>query len=202
MVLAQLPDLSGVDKLELRLKIARPYADALRRPDKGNYEVHYRAMSNWFAAIEQWDSDRVYQGSLMVYGWMPGILEGRKDTESCLNPAGANKVAKLLNAGWEEAEKDDLFWKFVNNSFVGTSKFLHFWKPSQFAIWDSHVARALSDVAVKRNKDIESLDVVRCYQALMRKLAGGCSEAMRANEYALFRYGQDVGKSDSKKAKE
>ena len=47
----------------------------------------------------------------------------------------------------------------VNNSWIGTSKFLHFCYPEKFPIWDSVIAREL----IMKNNSINSLTLYRSY---------------------------------------
>jgi hypothetical protein len=115
-------------------KLGKP---APEEPD-GNYEFHYKALLDWFQSQEKWSANRVMLGCLAVYGWMPRILEVGRSADRCLTFARANDVAKKLNDGTASIDPP-----FVNQSIVGTSKFLHFWNPNEFAIWDSRVRRGL-----------------------------------------------------------
>ena len=94
----------------------------------------YPAILGWFSAQSEWTADTARIGSLMIYGWMPTILR----TEKTNFEQFADTLNYLKLGGQPEIEQP-----FVNASWVGTSKFLHFLKPNQWAIWDSRVCTAL-----------------------------------------------------------
>jgi len=105
------------------------------------YGDTYRALIKLASASSD---DPYYDAALSlacaVYGWMPTILKGSKIQE--LGSAFSLKKIKSIKS-WEEAELflleiDDV--APINNSWVGTSKFLHFLNPDIFPIWDSRVA--------------------------------------------------------------
>ncbi len=75
--------------------------------------------------------------ALAVYGWMPRILRSDNLSEADI-PAIRN--AEALNS--EIVINSMPTRGLINNSWVGTSKFLHFVNPNVFPIWDSHIARA------------------------------------------------------------
>ena len=109
-------------------------------------------------ALENW----LIGGSSIIYSWMPTILnfsKGSDDDEKanthlkeCIKALKfikkeiAGDFVKLLNNP-EFYTKDkechiNTLTSFINNSIVGTSKFLHFSFPDKFPIWDSRVERA------------------------------------------------------------
>jgi hypothetical protein len=79
--------------------------------------------------------------ALAVYAWMPTILK-KFETGSLLEMNGVSVFElrdthpevglKVLNAYTQAIAP-------INNSWVGTSKFLHFLNPSVFPIWDSKI---------------------------------------------------------------
>ena len=109
--------------------------------------------------LKQW----LIGGSSIIYSWMPTILHFSKDSdknekkvnthlEKCIEALKfikkeiAGDFVKLLNNP-EFYTKDkechiNTLTSFINNSIVGTSKFLHFSFPEHFPIWDSRVERA------------------------------------------------------------
>ena len=91
----------------------------------------YAAILHWFSKQNEWTADTARMGSLMVYGWMPTMIKTEK--------TDFERFADFLNRG----VADEIAEPFVNASWVGTSKFLHFWRPNQWAIWDSRVCWAL-----------------------------------------------------------
>ncbi len=99
----------------------------------------------WLGELALQDKSAVAAVALLlaVYGWMPTMVNSHRLAEfgdleanlfipagNCQNPAEA--VALI----------EELETPLVNNSWIGTSKFLHFLKPTMFPIWDSRVATA------------------------------------------------------------
>ncbi len=112
-------------------------------PDEMGYLREYPILVKWFASFRgNWTGDRVRLAGLAVYGWMPTILRAEKKlhTESQI-AAFFDDIADRLNG--EAADFPKPCWNFLNNSYVGTSKFLHFWSPTTFAIWDSRICKTL-----------------------------------------------------------
>lgn len=151
---------------------------------KGNYDLHYRAIEIWFRDVTNWTWESVIQGSLMVYGWMPTILEGRKNSANVLTRSQAIEIANDLNA----ERCGEISRRFVNNSLVGTSKFLHFWRPQTFAIWDSHVCRALTGAT----NAVSDTSTVERYFAAIRSVAAEREVAIRKIEQHLFWIGRNA----------
>ena len=109
-------------------------------------------------ALENW----LIGGSSIIYSWMPTILnfsKGSDDDEKanthlkeCIKALKfikkeiAGDFVKLLNnPAFYTKDKEchiNTLTSFINNSIVGTSKFLHFSFPEHFPIWDSRVERA------------------------------------------------------------
>jgi len=156
----------------------------------GNYEGHRRAMLHWFEQQEgRWDANGVILGSLAVFGWMPTILEGRTPSSKVMTTERAELIANSLNA----REVEGVPFDFVNNSSVGTSKFLHFWRPSEFPIWDINVSAALYQDDRRRQKAC----TYQMYRRAMIDIARHDDPAVQAsqllvNEQKLFRLGQRV----------
>lgn len=173
-----------------------------------NYDLHENAMRCWFEAQTKlgWTAISVMQGALMIYGWMPTILEGRRKSD-LMNTETLHKFGEALNRAADAPESlDPSFMNYINGSFVGTSKFLHFSFPASFAIWDMNVARALvsrhEDAQKLRRDQIEKANVVAQYQQVIREY---CSERddvkLREIEAALFRFGQTRALKASKEKK-
>ena len=76
----------------------------------------------------------LYPLALAVYGWMPTIL---RTFEPGHIPWGIHNAADALE--WLAHRPQAA----VNNSWVGTSKFLHCLHPEIFPIWDRRVAEVL-----------------------------------------------------------
>ena len=87
------------------------------------------------------DRPRALLCMLAVYGWMPKIpknLDGI--TENYIKFLNLDR--KNLTTS-ELREKSRPFLRSINNSLVGSSKFLHFRWPDVFPIWDSNIQKAL-----------------------------------------------------------
>lgn len=114
-----------------------------------------------------------------------------------------NNIAQ--NPTITETQLDEWFgsieW-FINNSVIGTSKFLHFLRPDQFPIVDRFVAYAFRSKYVPQYLDdyVAYRSSVLEYAAIcpvrLRRLADayhmgqGTIEAVRAVELALILYGK------------
>ncbi|MBY0582233.1 MAG: hypothetical protein K2P68_04850 [Sphingomonas sp.] len=147
----------------------------------GNYEFHYSALLEWFQCVgRNWTPNKVMLGCLAVYGWMPRILEVRKAPERCLSNRAAENVAFRLNSGVIDIDPP-----FVNESVVGTSKFLHFWNPQEFPIWDSRVRRTLLRDAPLG----DPIEEYNSYRAAMKQAATRLQRDLRDIEYHLFQVG-------------
>ncbi|MEP3524005.1 MAG: hypothetical protein ABJN24_01120 [Hyphomicrobiales bacterium] len=85
---------------------------------------------------------RLLQLACATYGWMPTIPKNLlPDIE--LGKFRLDEVVALKSDGeareYIEARKKPL----INNSWIGTSKMLHFINPKHFPIWDSRIAGTL-----------------------------------------------------------
>ncbi len=84
-----------------------------------------------------------------IYGWMPTILKSmgpKASIDDVRKISGGQAALKFIEA---------LQIPLLNNSWVGTSKFLHFINPETFPIWDSRVAKRLnvySDHKIKQKR--------------------------------------------------
>lgn len=168
-------------------QVLKLHAGQDTEPYPKNYRLHYKALSNWFSHRQNWSVDDVFLGCLAVYGWMPTILEGRTPVKGLLSANKAKEIADLLTkSDWEKIPVD-----FVNRSVVGTSKFLHFWRPQYFSIWDSRVRDALVGACPVR----KAQDEVKEYYSAMRELHPRVDDkkrakSMRKTELKLFRIGK------------
>lgn len=96
---------------------------------------------------------RLYQLASAAYGWMPTI------------PKNVDVNFSIVAA--EDVSTADEALKFIqdmnvilNNSWVGTSKILHFINPTHFPIWDSNVARAIHQTDKNSNNKNTFLNYV------------------------------------------
>ena len=81
-----------------------------------------------------WTVDHVLMRFSSVYGWMPRGIQA-------WNAGAVSELVSLLNS--PRPNEEDLVRvasRCINNSMVGASKFLHFFDPDCFPIFDSVVA--------------------------------------------------------------
>ncbi|MDZ4139163.1 MAG: hypothetical protein U1D66_09850 [Erythrobacter sp.] len=158
-----------------KVKVGQPVPP---RPEGRHYENDYTAIRTWFDGRTTWTDDDVRLGCLMVYGWMPTIFRYGKDS-------GFADIAEAMNEGTIPTSR----MNFCNNSYVGTSKFLHFWRPQEFAIWDSRICKLLGWGCVA-----DTAKNFLTYQYFVRKFADELkladetqSLSLRDIEQSLFR---------------
>ena len=102
--------------------------------------------------------------ALATYGWMPTILDSMGYTNETEIDAYEKKVVNDVRKAIERdvVQSNDLknLTKFINNSYVGLSKFLHFLRPDLYAIWDSNVYCALkfAYIDLPKPKELERLN--------------------------------------------
>lgn len=98
-----------------------------------SYPVLIATTRNWVVPTQE----NIILLATLVYGWMPRIVRidtaALGPTEACLgrfDKSGKNLHEVVYALG------------LVLSSVVGASKWLHFWRPEQFPIWDSRIERA------------------------------------------------------------
>ena len=175
-----------------------------RKKRNNSYEVSYEVIRRWCDAQKSWSADTCILLAQIVYGWMPDILtldSGKKPEKltAKLVREDAEFIANLLNDGsfkcpMTAEEHLGRLKRFINNSLVGASKFLHFIYPNEYAMWDSNVAEALS----RDNKTLSTSAhyIFWAYQHAMRAIVSE-KDKMRDVEWLVFRCGQ--ARKDAKK---
>lgn len=180
--------------------IAWRNADKLGKTYEATYDTLLTAGMNCKAVPS---NENIKLLVLAVYGWMPTVLEIDEDVS-------ADDVRKAIdfmgNGGKIESEEGiahlDVLCRFINNSYIGTSKFLHFLFPKQFAIFDSWIEVALNKLCNKCTKlkigrrmvfpKNVPVDKVRqaegfiLYELAMRKAAKKMGKSLRDVEKVLF----------------
>jgi len=107
------------------------------RIDKIRKDKIYPEFIKYFNGINTITFHHMVIGINFTYGWMPTAFDFRsKEYPAAVRILNLAKRNEDLTEG-QLAILKDLF----NNSLVGTTKLLHFIKPSRFAIWDSRVYR-------------------------------------------------------------
>ena len=117
------------------------------------------------------DSQDYLALALAVYGWMPTILKHEKLEELALanlRTLSRSDAIAYLNENLDGAP--------INNSWVGTSKFLHMLNPSVFPIWDSKIASAFG---LKSRHSYEKKSVYIAYTTYCHRAIGDHQEILR-----------------------
>jgi len=93
----------------------------------------------------------IYALAVAVYGWMPTVPKtlniGSITTETIDQIAGIDSESGMTNF------LRDLEKPLINNSWVGTSKLLHFLNTEYFPIWDSRIARVVDNAGAVNESD-------------------------------------------------
>jgi hypothetical protein len=146
-------------------------------------------------AVNNLQADDAMAGVVFVYSWM---------TPSELKPdcwkhfALAKGILKRAKAGRLNATEVDTLKSFVGGSLIATSKFLHLFMPSRYAMWDTNVARVAyrcswqecnrAERYIEYLDDIKGLELHDALRKRVRDVIGNTS-AMRCKEFALFQLG-------------
>lgn len=120
--------------------LSKPAADIGAAVNDSNkfYMTAYPILLESINTIREDGEDGVYAVAHMVYGWMPTTL--KSIDMDALSDLGETPLCTIRGANCPNDILNYLKRPPINNSWVGTSKFLAFLKPSVFAIWDSNVA--------------------------------------------------------------
>ena len=190
-------------------------ADSLDGLDPFGYHEGYIALVRMFADhVRADDYHSVLAGANAVYGWMPTILkkgvarplwEARRGALELLRAASDWPTARTVI----ESNRDLLH--LVNESVVGTSKFLHFLNPGVFPIWDSNIKLCFGRSHFARSDDDaypQYADVVwnslSCQPAFSQEFVdfvGSDVGPVRRIELLLFLYGKDLRESERSNTK-
>lgn len=122
------------------------------------YGHTYRALIKLASASnDDSNCDAALSLACAVYGWMPTIFKGGEKIRE-LGPAFSLEKVRSIKS-WEEAKtflSEVSDFAPINNSWVGTSKFLHFLNPDIFPIWDSRVAVSFhSKISIEAKRTTE-----------------------------------------------
>jgi hypothetical protein len=104
-----------------------------------SYLYSYPEFLKYFEKIDKITKHNFIIGINFSYGWMPTIFEFKSDK--------FDEVVEILNkvkGGVSPCINElNILKSMTNNSLVGSSKLLHFIKPSLIPIWDSRVYKYL-----------------------------------------------------------
>jgi len=169
---------------------------------QGQRHAHYLATYKLFLrffkeriAVNNLQPDDAKTGVVLVYSWM---------TQAELQPtcwkhfASAKKLLRQDKTRRLTASEVDALRAFVGGSLIATSKYLHLFNPSRYAMWDTNVARAAyryswqqcnqSERYIEYLDDINDLHLHAALRERIRQ-AIGKSSAVRCKEFALFQLG-------------
>lgn len=136
---------------------------------------------------------------MAVYGWMPTIL-GKSVWD--------DRIFELLNrksGNFSEKEMNTLL-AFVNDSYIGVSKLLHFTDPDHWAIWDSNVYAAIEFAAAGEPDEeityyclrnygrVDNKQRFEKYQQAIREVSKETGLPLREIEKRLFYHGRKLKK--------
>lgn len=106
--------------------------------NKSAEEPTYELLVNHFSKIAQPTVQDIKLAAHAAYAWMPRMI-GKLSNDQILR-AYAEMLPNVQRSNAIETLRH-IQRPIVSNSWVGTSKTLHFLKPDVFAIWDSRVAK-------------------------------------------------------------
>ena len=176
-----------------------PTAEALiGRSGNDSYGQQYPALLSLASKCE--DPEDLVALSLAAYGWMPTILKGTLHYED-FNLSAVRGVNQENARAYLKQSKP-----LIGNSWIGTSKFLHFINPEVFPIWDSRVALAFGlksyqGANTRRNyvryfefchSSVEQYSsMISRIRSWLREEYGYCATDIRCLEMAIFNTSKD-----------
>ena len=142
---------------------------------------------------------------MVVYGWMPTVLRNSK---------WDNRISILLKSKTGEFSDTDMqvLLHFVNDSYIGVSKLLHFTYPDHWAIWDSNVYAAIEYYAANESEEklswyclnnhgrVDNKERFNAYQNAIRTVRNdrGKKMTIREIEMRIFYVGRKLKSSIEK----
>ena len=131
--------------------------NAKKDPRSKTYDATYDALRAAGAACKQnLSENNIKILTLAVYGWMPTVLDIAKEYGGQQIKMESVKSAIQFAKNWKQSgsnnieramEQFEILARFIDNSYVGASKFLHFLFPDSFAIFDSNIAEVLNELS-------------------------------------------------------
>ncbi len=149
----------------------------------------YGSVKKQFANWKRVNWDNAVVGLHIVYGWMPTIPKFKKVTKSRIEQKKVERLFNLARCKKLTADEiDELKEKLINNSVVGTSKFLHLLAPKKYAIWDKRVAKVwYSSKASPPSCYVRSKEYVKYNDALNFWLTDKGSSKKISNQISSLR---------------
>lgn len=144
---------------------------------------------------------------MVVYGWMPTVLRNSK-----WDSKWDGQIRTLLNSKTGEFSDEDMqiLLHFVNDSYIGVSKLLHFTYPDHWAIWDSNVYAAIEYYAAEEPKKnlswyclnnhgrVDNKTRFNAYQNAIREVRNDRGGELREIEKCIFYVGRKLKSSIEK----
>jgi hypothetical protein len=135
---------SRSDEIEYKIDRALSHLEGPYQDEFG-YLDSYPALLALFRALDFSRFSHVQAAACAVYGWMPRTLRYQATRDKPRYEALGKLAEQVRNQDAAVAinclEELSIFDIAINNSVVGTSKFLHFVAPHAFPIWDDKIAR-------------------------------------------------------------
>ncbi len=162
---------------------------------KNSYILSYKYFLSYFENIKTIREENLIIWVFFVYGWMPTILKKLNTTDNqSLILELSNKVK---NGGILDISELNEIKKYINNSIVWASKFLHFLRPDIYPIFDSKIAKQLwrsrniNDINTyyeyfEKINNIKNSVEVRNIQDFLSQKFWYTITSVRALEFALF----------------
>lgn len=148
-----------------KIRKIRTFKDKVHDPT--NLRSSHMALQRLF---DEWvrleSAETVLAGACAVYGWMPTMLKSvGSDSEAfrkLLTPflGAENEVAAAAHLISLASDDQELLLHHLNDSVVGSSKFLHFATSGKLPIWDSRVAQTFNVPPHQLKKTQHYLDYV------------------------------------------
>lgn len=115
------------------------------------------------------NTEVLYQGANMVYGWMPTILDTQKKKKDGYRDE-KNVLSSIEILGVKINSKDlEIVSAFMNNSIVGGSKLLHFIYPDKYPIWDSKICSVIMN-STNLNSKVKKIENYTNYCMAVRNI--------------------------------
>jgi len=137
-----------------------------------SFLLAYREFVAYFASLAPITEHHLIIGAHFVYGWMPRMIVLHNPKERL---SGAIQVLNRVKQGYPAtAEELECLRDLIDNSFVATSKLLHFVNSNICPIWDGRVYKFIN--GKKNNYQTNKLENYRAYLA-------NCQELMQNKEF-------------------
>lgn len=177
-------------------------AEASREDHNGYLEMYDRIAAAVPAMMQHKATIQILP--MVVYGWMPTIL-GKSEWD--------DSIVELLRRKTGEFSDEEMktLLHFVNDSFIGVSKLLHFTDPEHWAIWDSNVYAAIAYVVSGEPEEmlswfctanygrVDNQERFSEYQTAIREVSEETGLPIREIEKRVFYFGRNLKKIAKKR---